>query len=167
VIRNIFIVFLVSGLWHGANWTFIIWGFIHALFFLPLILTGSHQKHLNIPAEGKVLPSALELTQIAAMFMLVTAVWIFFRAASLHQAFDYFEKIFSMSLFPIPNRELFFPLPFILMLMVTEWIQRDRQHALQFEKVPVTVVRWSLYIMITLIIFCFGTNQQKFIYFQF
>ncbi len=166
VISNTFIVFLLSGLWHGANWTFIAWGFINALYFLPLLLTRNNRKHLDIVSDRKVFPNFRELIQIATTFILTTFAWIFFRAESIEHAVSYISKIFSTTLFASPERGAFV-IPFILLMMGTEWFQRDKQHALQLDCIRSKNVRWFVYISIIVAIFCFGTDQQDFIYFQF
>ena len=89
VIRNTFIIFLVSGFWHGANWTFIAWGAYHAFLFLPLILLGKNRKYTNTVAENKLLPSPREMFQMLTTFMLAVIGWIIFRAESITQAWEY------------------------------------------------------------------------------
>ena len=102
VVRNTFIVFLVCGLWHGANWTFIAWGLINAIYFLPLLLLGKNRKNIDTVAQGKILPSIKELFQMGITFALATLGWIFFRADSIGQAFAYIGNIFSKSLISDP-----------------------------------------------------------------
>src|SRR5680860_1480877 len=94
-IRNTLIVFILSGLWHGANWTFVIWGGLHALFFLPLLLGDQNRKHLNQVAENKILPSFRELLQMLFTFGLTSFAWIFFRADSLVDAINFIKRIFT------------------------------------------------------------------------
>ena len=89
VIRNTFIIFLVSGFWHGANWTFIAWGAYHAILFLPLILTGKNRKYTNQISEGRVLPTFKEAGQMLLTFFLAVIGWIIFRAESIGQAWEY------------------------------------------------------------------------------
>ena len=102
VVRNTFIVFLVCGFWHGANWTFIAWGLINAIYFLPLLLLGKNRKNIDTVAQGKILPSIKELFQMGITFALATLGWIFFRADSIGQAFAYIGNIFSKSLIADP-----------------------------------------------------------------
>ncbi len=79
-IRNVFVIFLVSGFWHGANWTFIVWGGIHALLFIPLFLRGTNRKNTSdVVAEGRWLPSPRELLQMGWTFTAVTIAWVFFQ----------------------------------------------------------------------------------------
>lgn len=167
-LRNLFIIFLVSGFWHGANWTFIAWGLLNALYFLPLLIFGKHRKNLNIAGEGKLFPSINEFLQICITFLLTSFAWIFFRSKSLSDAFAYISGIFSKSFFKAPE---IFPKSFITIIIVfilIEWIQREKQHALQFDtlKWP-RPVRWGFYLLLILIIFLYGGVQQQFIYFQF
>jgi D-alanyl-lipoteichoic acid acyltransferase DltB (MBOAT superfamily) len=168
VIRNTFIIFLISGFWHGANWTFIVWGLLHALFFLPLLLTGKNRKHITIIAENRIFPSLNEIVQMFSTFMLTTFAWIVFRAESLSQAFLYIKNIFSRSLFSYPaglNIKLIIPL--LVLLLSAEWLQRNKQHALQLNhRIPV-FLRWAIYYAILFLIIKYGGSQQSFIYFQF
>ncbi|CAN0603038.1 unnamed protein product, partial [Ectocarpus sp. 12 AP-2014] len=94
-IRNTFIIFLVSGFWHGANWTFIIWGLLNALYFLPLLLRNKNRVNTNNVAQERWLPNFKETIQIAITFTLTVFAWIFFRANSVHHAFDYILHIFK------------------------------------------------------------------------
>jgi len=167
-IRNIFIIFLVSGFWHGANWTFIVWGSLNAVYFLPLLISGKNRTNLNTVAEGRFLPSGKEFLQIGSTFFLVVIAWIFFRADNVEIAFDYILRIFSASLFSVPQ---FFPKKLIVILFLfyfVEWIQRDKQHPLQFENEHVPkVIRWSIYYVLVGILVFYGGDEQGFIYFQF
>ena len=167
-IRNTFIIFLVSGLWHGANWTFIAWGFINASYFLPLMLLKRNRKNLDIAAEGKIFPGIRELVHMGITFMMATLAWIFFRAENMHHALSYVAGIFSLTIISIPQG---FSKTMILILVLffsTEWLQRDKQHALQIDTIKAPrVVRWSVYYAVILLIFWLGGAQQPFIYFQF
>ena len=170
-IRNVFVIFLVSGFWHGANWTFLAWGFINALFFIPLLLGKQNRKNIDQVAANTVFPSFKELLQIIVTFFLTTIAWVFFRAESIKDAFIYLKGIFSKSLF---NRLDIFPteiLLFIAILIIIEWIQRKKQHGLEIQvkyRYP-RPVRWSFYSLIILVIFLFGDFESgyEFIYFQF
>jgi D-alanyl-lipoteichoic acid acyltransferase DltB (MBOAT superfamily) len=169
VVRNIFIIFLVSGFWHGANWTFIAWGLIHALLFMPLLLLGKNRINMGTIGQGRILPSMKEFFQMGTTFSLVVLAWIFFRADSVTQAFSYIGKIFSKSLISVPsglNSKLILPL--LLMLVLVEWLQRDKQHVLDFtnRKIPASA-RIIIYYALIVIIMLFGTSQQTFIYSQF
>ena len=168
-IRNTFIIFLVSGFWHGANWTFIVWGAFHALLFMPLLILGRNRKNTNSVAEGKFLPTGKEFFQMATTFMLVVLGWIFFRAPSLTVAFHYLFSIFSFSIFTIPTLKITTLIIFILLFMLVEWVQREKKHGLaQFEMlIKPRYIRWPVYILLILIIIQFGGKSETFIYFQF
>src|SRR4030095_798603 len=98
-IRNTFIIFIVSGFWHGANWTFIIWGALNAIYFMPLLLTNRNRAHLEIIGQGRTLPTLKEFFKMSVTFALTVFAWIFFRAASVKHALNYIGEIFSPSLF--------------------------------------------------------------------
>ncbi len=102
-IRNIFIIFIVSGFWHGANWTFIAWGALNAIYFLPLLLVNKNRKNLDNVANSKILPSFQEFISIGITFFLTTIAWVFFRAESLPKAIDYISEIFSSSILSLPE----------------------------------------------------------------
>lgn len=170
-IRNILIIFIVSGFWHGANWTFIVWGALNALYFIPLMLLNRNRKHTNQVAENRILPSLKELFQILLTFGLTTLAWVFFRAESLPHAFNYLHIIFSRTLFLRPD---FLPWQLMIligMLVFVEWIQRKKQHGLEFYPTGRNLkgLRWSAYMIILLMIYFLGdyTTEYEFIYFQF
>ena len=168
-IRNTMVIFLVSGFWHGANWTFIFWGFLHTLFFLPLLIFNRNRKYLNSIAEVGTFSSLKVLFQIITTFSLVTMAWIFFRAESISHAFAYLSGIFAISFFSIPD---IFPIGvclIILLVVITEWLQKSHQHGLHFlgnQKIP-EFLRWSFFYFLTYLIMAFKDNPQEFIYFQF
>ena len=165
-IRNTFIIFIVSGFWHGANWTFIIWGALNAIYFLPLMLMKKNRQNTNNVAQGKLLPNIKEFFQIVTTFVITILAWIFFRADSLTHAFDYIANIISVDIFSMP----IFPkkvILFLILFVLIEWFQRDKQHALQFDFKFPKILKWSFYLVILLVIFYYGGSQQNFIYFQF
>jgi len=167
-IRNTFIIFLVSGFWHGANWTFLVWGFINAMYFMPLLIFNQNRKNITISAENTLLPPLKDLLQMCGTFFITLIAWVFFRANTITDAFLYLQRMFSGSLFVKP--EIFPKLLFVFLfiLLSFEWVQRKKQHALQFtDNNNKLVLRWLLYGMITFIILFFPGNQQEFIYFQF
>ena len=168
IVRNTFIIFLVSGLWHGANWTFIAWGAYHAVLFLPLILLGKNRKYTNQIAEGRVLPTLKETGQILWTFFLVVLGWIIFRAESIGQAWEYFRKMLTKGLFTIPNAKGFTGLVLcVILMLVVEWLQRDKQFGLDLSFIKKGYVRWSVYFALMFVIFAFGGHAVNFIYFQF
>ena len=129
IVRNTFVIFLLSGFWHGANWTFIAWGAYHAVLFLPLILLGMNRKYTNQVAEGRWLPSVKETGQILLTFMLAVIGWIIFRATSISEAWSIMKGLCDMSLFTVPflkTRVFYVPLLISLSTMLTiEWLGRQ------------------------------------------
>ena len=171
-IRNTFAIFLVSGFWHGANWTFIIWGLLNACYFLPLMLTNQNRNNLNVVAEGRWFPSPKEIFQVAITFFLTVIAWVFFRAENLGQAIAYLSILFSSSLVTTPlliGSNLLHSM--ILLLLAVEWWKRDKQYGLaELESSP-KFLRWILYFVITFIItyhfLVLNISGKEFIYFQF
>ncbi|MEY3444012.1 MAG: hypothetical protein RLZZ519_2293, partial [Bacteroidota bacterium] len=168
-VRNTFIIFLVSGFWHGANWTFIVWGLLNALYIMPSILRLTNRTHLDIAAQGRYLPSIRELISIGMTFSLTVFAWIFFRAESLTHAFHYLGRIFSESLFSMPSE---FPKRLLVVLALffaVEWLGREYQHPLQLlQKVPSRTARIAVYYLIIAVILAIGIfEESQFIYFQF
>lgn len=167
-VRNTFIIFIVSGFWHGANWTFIVWGGLNAIYFLPLLLTKRNRKYLDNVAEGKYLPNLKEMFAMLTTFGLTLFAWIFFRAESIPHAITYISGIFSSSLFGKPT---VFPVDLIILILtflVIEWLGRDGQFALdKFGRMLNPVFRFAVYYLIIIAIFWFGGQEQEFIYFQF
>ena len=166
IVRNTFIIFLVSGLWHGANWTFVVWGFYHALLFLPLILLGKNRRYTTIVAEGKVLPSLREASQMLLTFVLAVFGWIIFRSENLYQAIDFFGKLFSSSLFSIPSAIPGLTLLFILIMIFVEWFNRTKEHGLAIT-IKHRWVRYIIYYILTFLIMFYSSESETFIYFQF
>ena len=168
VIRNTFIIFLVSGFWHGANWTFIAWGAYHAILFLSLILTGKNRKYTNQVAEGRWLPSLKEVGQMLLTFFLAVIGWIIFRAESIGQTWEYLCGICNRSLFTFPAAKGYTALGFnILLLIVVEWIQSDKPFILDLSSIKKSYLRWSIYLALLFVLFAFGGHATNFIYFQF
>lgn len=174
-IRNTFVIFIVSGFWHGANWTFIFWGALNALYFLPLMLFNKNRENTNTVAENRLLPSMKEFFQIGVTFSLTLIAWIFFRADNIWIAFDYIENLvlkliehpgaFFLMSFWLSYKKVFF---FIFILVAVEWLQRNRQHGLELDGYNIPrFVKWSLYYILIAIIFMYAGTQQQFIYFQF
>jgi D-alanyl-lipoteichoic acid acyltransferase DltB (MBOAT superfamily) len=172
VVLNTFIIFLLSGLWHGANWTFVVWGAYHALLFLPLILLGKNRSHIDTVAAGRRLPNIKELGQMLLTFLLATVGWIIFRSESIDFAFNYIGSLFRGRFFA-PSAVNFDTAEFTVLwialplLVVEEWMSRGRDHG--FARLPRwRWLRWLLYSFIIFIIVAFmQTNETPFIYFQF
>ncbi len=171
-IRNTFIIFVVSGFWHGANWTFAAWGALNALYFLPLLLTKSNRENLEIVAAGKFFPTWKEGASILLTFALTLLAWVFFRAESIGHALAYIAGVFSTSFFSIPQFEGVGGATRALCLagafIAVEWVGREEQYAIarlgQGWKWP---VRYAMYYAIIFFIVWFGGKEQEFIYFQF
>lgn len=170
-IRNIFIIFIVSGFWHGASWTFVVWGALNAILFLPLLLANLHRRNIGCVAEGRWFPSVIELFLILLNFVLVTVLWVFFRSESIGQAVNYIATIFSASLFSMPsfqsNYDTIKITIFIIIFMLTEWFGREHPHALANLVEMNRLSRHLLYYVIIFSIFWMGGIEQEFIYFQF
>ena len=170
VVRNTFVIFLLSGFWHGANWTFIAWGAYHAVLFLPLILTGKNRKYTNQVAEGRFLPTLKETGQMLLTFFLAVIGWIIFRAESIGQAWEYVCGMCNRNMFTVPwliNRDYYFPtFVSVLLLLLTEWVSRAKQHGLSVENCGV-VFRWIFYSAIVILIVYEGGQPAPFVYFQF
>ena len=167
-VRNIFIIFIVSGFWHGANWTFIVWGFLNALYFLPLMLTKRNRLNLEIVAHNKKIPSMREFFAMGITFCLTVFAWIFFRANSIAHAVTYVKDIFTSSLFKIPEIRPTYLILLIFVFMVIEWMGRNQKYGIEtflFNK-PRSI-RWGFYMIIIASVFIFSNKQQEFIYFQF
>ena len=173
-IRNTFAIFLLSGFWHGANWTYVAWGALNAVYFLPLMISGNNRNNLNIVAKGKTLPTFKELVMILSTFFLTVFAWIFFRAESIGDAINIVGKIFSQSLISPPafqGAERTLPLILLLIIfIVVEWRGRERDFALRDMGIEKSrKYRWSWYMVIMLAIYLFGNfaSNIEFIYFQF
>lgn len=170
-VRNTFIIFVVSGFWHGANWTFLAWGALNACFFLPLLISGSNRTNLEIVAQGKMLPSIREVFQMLLTFSLTVFAWIFFRAESIGHAIQYIAGIFgNLQTFLMPGYYLKYGwiLLFILVFLVIEWVGRENKYAL--ERLGLSwqrPYRWLMYVSIALCIMLYFGKDEQFIYFQF
>lgn len=172
--KNILLIFIISGLWHGANWTFIFWGFINFIYFIPSIIFNQHQKKLAPIAKDRLLPTLKESIQVLITFSLITFSWIFFRANNLKNALNYIAIIVATSLFQIPKfsgrKEAFITLCCVTLFIVVEWIGREKNHPLELlGNIKNSIIRWSFYLLILAILFFFGNFNDtiEFIYFQF
>ena len=167
-IRNVFIIFVLSGLWHGANWTFVVWGALNAVYFLPLMLFNKNRTNTDIVAMGKWFPSIKETVQIASTFLVTLLAWVFFRADSITDATEYLSRIFHKSILEYPNAGSSKLTALLVTFFIVEWIQRTEQHGLVLNKSKVpTTVRWAIYFAILITITLFSGKEQEFIYFQF
>lgn len=170
-VRNVFIIFLISGFWHGDNWTFIVWGGLNALFYMPLLLLDKNRDHVDIVAKGRWFPSVRDLINIFITFTFTVLVRIFFRANDIQQAWDYFRALFTKSLFtePIFSINEGIVLAFFFLMLAIEW--KGRQHLYGLEKLGFNWPRWMRWSMYSVFIFIvgiyFNSEESPFIYFQF
>lgn len=167
-IRNVFVIFLLSGFWHGANWTFLFWGFLHAVFYIPILLFNNNRNYLTIVSPDNFKSSVISLLQILITFSLVTLAWVFFRSSSIGFAFNYLQHLFSPSLFSFPE---VFPktvLGYLFLFLLIEWLGRKETFALQ--KIGLNwrkPLRIAFYYSLVLIVLYFYGKEYQFLYFQF
>jgi D-alanyl-lipoteichoic acid acyltransferase DltB (MBOAT superfamily) len=178
-ILAIIVDFVICGFWHGANWTFLLWGLYHGLLFVPLILSGVLFKKTKIETYKWGFPQLKTLGNMLVTFFLVAGGMILFRAHSIGQAIDYISGIFSLSLFTVPKLPseffgsfpqklyLLFKLLPIFIFLFMEWLNREKQHGLQIDTTKSPVVRWVIYLAIIGVGFICGGRAETFIYFQF
>jgi D-alanyl-lipoteichoic acid acyltransferase DltB (MBOAT superfamily) len=171
-VRNTFIIFLVSGFWHGANWTFIVWGGLNAIYFLPLLLLKRNRANLGVVGEGKKFPSLRELSGMLSTFLLTVLAWVFFRSDSIASSLEFLAKVGTKSLFMTPKYEGFAMslkvMILVLFMLALEWGNRTRRHPLERDSLlnhkPLDLL---LYVAIICLIYFFNNSSQTFIYFQF
>jgi len=165
-IRNIVITFTVSGLWHGASWNYVFWGFTNGILFIPSIIF-KKKNETEIVAENKLFPSFYEFLQLFVTFWAINFTVVFFRSATINDAFIFFERMFTTNFMEIPN---FINISYLWIgiLLVAEWLQRKKQHAMQLDNFP-KYLRWIIYYALAGITFYyFNLNSgQSFVYFQF
>ncbi|WP_338351234.1 MBOAT family O-acyltransferase [Nonlabens tegetincola] len=168
-VRNVFIVFIVSGFWHGANWTFVIWGTFNAILFLPLLLSNRNRSNLDTVASGRFIPHIKEVFQIFITFLLTMVAWIFFRADNLSHAVSYISKIFSSSIIVLPEIRPSNMFLYLLFFILFEWIGREREHVLNHKFFnSYNWFKYPLYfILMALILIHSNGTPEEFIYFQF
>jgi len=175
--RNTFAIFLVSGFWHGANWTFIAWGLLNAIYFLPLQLMGKNRKHLNDASLSKASEAAKTIFQIGGTFLLTTIAWILFRANDIDHAFQYvarmvstFHSSLSLAVFRVNQDYLnvFHLFIALLIMLVIEWRGRKLTFGFSKENLPrKKISRWMFYIVLTSLIIYLKQPASEFIYFAF
>ena len=170
IIRNVYIVWGISGLWHGANWTFVCWGLFHATLLAIYNLFGINTKYKHVVAYGRYLPNVREALQMALTFFLAVIGWIIFRAESIAQAEEFLSAMVTNRFY---DASMLYGTNYLfsgLLLLAVEWLQRDKQHALQLPSKGLfkyTLVRYGLYLAMLLLIIKFSGEVQTFIYFQF
>lgn len=166
-IRNTFVIFVLSGFWHGANWTFIVWGLLHVCYFLPLLILERNRKNLDVASSSRSLPSIKDALSILLTFNLVLIAWIFFRSSTIEESIFILNRIFSPSLFSIPDVKPVNVLVIIAVFIAIEWIGRSNKYAIEWLGEQSRLIRWVAYYVLTFIILAIGGTQQDFIYFQF
>ena len=171
IVRNTFVIFLLSGFWHGANWTFIVWGAYHALLFLPLILLGKNRKYTNTVAEGRIFPTVKETAQMLLTFMLVVVGWIIFRAENINDAWNYISGLFGKDIYLASYRFFLFPQNnagwLVLVMVIVEWLQRNKEHGLNIVGIKYNCIRIVIYYLVLVGLLLFSGESETFIYFQF
>jgi len=172
VFRNVLVVFIVSGLWHGANWTFLFWGFFHALLYVPLLFLNLNRQNTGNVEVSASTGSLKTLFSIALTFFLVTLGWVFFRSETLSQAFGIFTRMFSVGIFSVPTVIPGFTLLVVLIMFTLEWVMRNRSHAFEIQYFPkrlfrFRMIRYSFYAVLMISILWYRGKQQEFIYFDF
>lgn len=171
-IRNIFLIFLISGLWHGANWTFLAWGLVNALLFLPCVLMQTNRRHLQIVAHGRNTPTLRELVSMMLTFGLISLTWVFFRSESITQAFSILYELFSASLFEVPQfygrKKALACIFLIATFVLMEWKGRTSQYAIEnLGSSWNRSFRFAFYYLLISCILWMAGTEQEFIYFQF
>lgn len=177
-VRNTFIIFMVSGFWHGANWTFIVWGLLNAIYFLPLLLTNNNRRNIDVVASNSFFPNVRESFSMLITFSMACFAWIFFRAESLQHAFSFIANIPTKELFEVPvifkediywgGYKLLIIIGLTVFFLIIEWLGRKNEYAL--ERFLTSHSRWlrlGFYYFIIFIILIFTGKEQTFIYFQF
>lgn len=163
-IFNTLFVFTLSGFWHGANWTFIIWGLLNGLYLIPNLIFNYNKK---IKKNNEVKVTLKSFINSMITFILITFTWIFFRSINVTQAFDYISNLFSKSLFTYPIQHgMAMTFPLITILFTIEWIRHMNLKALQPQNIPI-LLRWTSYLLIVIACLAFFKQNQSFIYFQF
>lgn len=172
----VFSNFLIIGFWHGANWTFVLFGLLHACYYIPSVIKGTVNRRSK-PNMQNSRPTLTQLLRMCGVFVLVMIAFIVFRSESVEMAWNYFKGLLSAGLFARPhvqsNTNVLMLLFFIVLMVGIEWLQRGREHGLYFAGDPLEIcntkrlVRWGIYLLFVLLIFCFEGREQDFIYFRF
>lgn len=172
-IRNIIIVFFLSGLWHGANWTFVVWGLYNGILLAILAFFPQQNRELS---DYHILPSFKDFGRMIGTFSLCALGWVIFRAETLTDAARYFIRLFTHNPLVSPNYsaagglnsfQVLFTIAFIALLLIIEWVQRGKDFPLDFTNIHSRFIRWSIYFCFLIIFSIFAGSQAEFIYFQF
>lgn len=165
IILSIVINFMIIGLWHGANWTYLVFGLIHGCFYIPMILKGTMFKRKKIK-KGRLLPTTKEFFNMVGTFFLLMITLILFKSPTITDAYHYFSQLFSLSLFSVPSILPFGLILLIVFLLTVEWFGKAGEYALDQLTLP-KVVRWLFYVLMVVCVFLNAGKQQEFVYFQF
>ncbi len=170
---KILVLFLLSGFWHGANWTFILFGLYNGILVVFDMHSNKKYKHHKIVAYDRMLPNFYESIRMIRTFILFMLGGVFFRSETVDQSILIFRKILSSSLFEIPtlNQKLPSVIPIVILtiiMLLKDWIGRRDKHTLtNFTIQQPRMIRHAFYYIILFCIAYFGGKQQAFIYFQF
>lgn len=170
VVRNTMIVFFLSGLWHGANWTYIMWGLYHACLISILIIFSISTKEGKSIGSGRLLPTIKESLQMIVTYLLVVFGWIIFRAENMTQCIGVLRAIFTNPFFKVNQVYGGICIIHIFLMLIIEWLQRNKQHALQFPDKGLFLYRpfrWIVYVSMYVYIITSTGQSQTFLYFQF
>ena len=163
-LRNILYTFMISGLWHGANWTFIAWGLLNGLYHLPMIIF-KQAKYAHVKFAQKYISLSKNTLAIPFVFLVTTITWIFFRADSIQIAFSYIYHLFAFKK-GVPIFSSIEPLPWVILLAISEYFMSKLTNPFAINRIP-TVIRWIIYLLLAIVISKNYTIDQSFIYFQF
>jgi alginate O-acetyltransferase complex protein AlgI len=169
IILAVIINFTIVGLWHGANWTYVLFGFLHGCYFIPIILKGRLYKRKKIEKK-RLIPSVRELANMTGTFLLVALTLVIFRAETISAAFSYLRGLVSISIFAAPNYAVWPTAGFLSLFLLIEWTGKDNEYPIQSLglKWP-TWCRWSLYMVMVTLIYYYSVSgpTEQFIYVQF
>ena len=170
-VMNTITVFVISGLWHGAAWTFVVYGIFHGLMCSFYAITGLKSKYEHGPGHGRILPSLKELGMMVLTFALVSVARVLFRAeGNLTLAFDYYQQMFSFATFYDGDIVGIKAMAVCALLVAVEWVKREHNHPLELANhglMQYRAMRWTLYVALASITFFCQAGEQDFIYFQF
>ncbi len=164
LVFNILVVFLLSGLWHGANLTFVFWGLLHGIILIFTVFINNETKFGGFLQNQNSI--VVDFLRMSITFFIVTIAWVFFRADSIPEAFGYLERIFSSTLFSIPQGNKLFLILLIGYLGI-EWFQKKREHLLDIQYISSKSIRYLIYYVTVFVVFYYAGDLQTFIYFQF
>lgn len=172
VVRNIFVVFILSAMWHGAGLNYILWGVYHALMIVLLFLLHKNRKIFDVVSSGRILPNLKETAQMLVTFMFVTFGWIAFRSDNLQVFFHYVSGMAHWGTLHASYRFFIqsdmWPMNlFICLMLAVEWLQRDKEFGLDIQFIKYGWIRWAVYLAVSVMIIMVGGLPEPFVYFQF